>query len=374
MRKAPAVPPARLGELGLSQAMRQERMGRERERLADLERELADPQTLTEPERLRLLNQQHAESRILLQTLERHAKLEREWRDQCTLRDDPQEDAELRALAEQEMPQLERRLSQLEGQLHNLLAPRHADDGRDVVLEIRAGSGGDEAALFAGDLWRMYEKFADQQRWQVGLLSCHAAEVGGFKELIAEIRGQDVYRHLKFESGVHRVQRVPKTEAQGRLHTSAVSVAVLPEADAIAVQLQPQDLKIDVFRASGPGGQSVNTTDSAVRVTHLPSGITAQSQDEKSQHRNKTAALKVLRARLQQKLERERQDAEDAQRKSMIGSGDRSERIRTYNFPQSRVTDHRIGLTLYQLPEIMLGRIEPLVQALQRAEDHPQND
>jgi peptide chain release factor 1 len=274
-------------------------------------------------------------------------------------------DPEMAEMAEAELPDIEARLPEAERALSLLLLPKDAADEKSAILEIRAGTGGDEAALFAGDLFRMYERYADERGWKVELISASSADVGGFKEVIASVTGQGVFARLKFESGVHRVQRVPATETQGRIHTSAATVAVLPEAEEVDVHIEEKDLRIDVFRSSGPGGQSVNTTDSAVRITHMPSGLVVSQQDEKSQHKNKAKAMKVLRARLYE-LEREKlASARAADRKSMVGSGDRSERIRTYNFPQGRVSDHRINLTLHRLEEIMAGYgLEELVQAL----------
>jgi peptide chain release factor 1 len=275
-------------------------------------------------------------------------------------------DPEIRAMAEEEMAEIREKLPAAERALALKLLPRDAADERAAMLEIRAGTGGDEAALFAGDLLRMYQRYAEEQGWRVEIISASPSEVGGFKEVIASVAGTGVFARLKFESGVHRVQRVPATESGGRIHTSAATVAVLPEAEDVDVQIdEGRDLRIDVFRSSGPGGQSVNTTDSAVRITHLPSGLVVIQQDEKSQHKNKAKALKVLRTRLYE-LERERlASARAGARKSMVGSGDRSERIRTYNFPQGRVTDHRINLTLHRLPEILEGPgLEEVVSAL----------
>ena len=274
-------------------------------------------------------------------------------------------DAEMRALAEDERQALARRMPELERRVKVLLLPRDEADSRNAILEVRAGSGGDEAALFAADLFRMYQRYAELRGWKVEVMHANETGLGGFKEVVASISGRDVFARLKFESGVHRVQRVPETEASGRIHTSAATVAVLPEAEEIDVEIDDRDLRIDVFRASGPGGQSVNTTDSAVRITHLPTGVVVTQQDEKSQHKNKAKAMRVLRARLYE-MERAAREAERAaERKDQVGSGDRSERIRTYNFPQGRVSDHRINLTLYKLDKVLAGEaLDELVEAL----------
>jgi peptide chain release factor 1 len=274
-------------------------------------------------------------------------------------------DAEMRALAAEELPELKAKLPEAERALALKLLPKDAADAKPAILEIRAGTGGDEAALFAGDLARMYQRYAELRGWRVETMSASPADLGGFKEIVMGVQGEGVFARLKFEAGTHRVQRVPATEAQGRIHTSAATVAVLPEAEEVDVQIDDKDLRIDVFRSSGPGGQSVNTTDSAVRITHLPSGLVVSQQDEKSQHKNKAKAMKVLRSRLYE-LEREKlASARSADRKAMVGSGDRSERIRTYNFPQGRVTDHRINLTLHRLPEVLEGGgLDELVGAL----------
>ncbi len=284
------------------------------------------------------------------------------------LMDDPDGDAEMREMAEAELQELKEKLPELEHRLKLLLLPKDEADERNAILEVRAGTGGDEAALFAADLFRMYQRYAEGRRWKFELMDVNETGIGGYKEAQATITGSGVFARLKFESGVHRVQRVPETESGGRIHTSAATVAVLPEAEEVDVKVEDKDLRIDVFRASGPGGQSVNTTDSAVRITHIPTGIVVSQQDEKSQHKNKAKAMKILRARLFE-AERARVDAERAaDRRSQVGSGDRSERIRTYNFPQGRVTDHRINLTLHKLDRVMEGDLDEVVDAL-TAED-----
>ncbi len=278
---------------------------------------------------------------------------------------DSDSDPEMSELAKSELESLKKKLPGMEQALQILLIPKDADDDRNVILEVRAGTGGDEAALFAGALFRMYQRYAESKRWKVEILSASEADLGGYKEVVASLSGKGAFARLKFESGVHRVQRVPETESSGRIHTSAATVAILPEAEDVDIHIDEKDLRIDVFRASGPGGQSVNTTDSAVRITHLPTGIVVSQQDEKSQHKNKAKGMKVLRARLYE-LERKRIADERAQeRKGQVGSGDRSERIRTYNFPQGRVTDHRINLTLYKLEKVMAGEaMDEIIDAL----------
>ena len=288
-----------------------------------------------------------------------------ELREEIAGLEDMLSDPEMKAMAEDELAELRASLPEKERALALALLPRDSADSRPAMLEIRAGTGGDEAALFAGDLYRMYEKFAAEQGWKVEPVSMNAADVGGFKEIVANVTGQGVFAKMKFESGVHRVQRVPVTESGGRIHTSAATVAVLPEPDEVDVQIDPNDLKIDIYRASGAGGQHVNTTDSAVRLTHLPTGLVVIQQDQRSQHKNRDKAMQVLRTRLYDLKRAEAHGAEAEARKAMVGSGDRSERIRTYNFPQGRVTDHRIGLTLHKLPEILEGTgLTEMVDAL----------
>jgi peptide chain release factor 1 len=278
------------------------------------------------------------------------------------------DDAEMNLLGREELARLGEQEEKLTYELTTLLLPADADDQKNVILEIRAGTGGEEAALFAADLFRMYTKYAEGQGWRVEILESHATGIGGIKEIIASIEGRGVYSKLKYESGTHRVQRVPVTESQGRIHTSAVTVAILAEAEEVEVAINQEDLRIDVFRSSGPGGQSVNTTDSAVRVTHLPTGIVVSCQDEKSQHKNRAKALRVLRARLLDLAKHEQQEKISRERRSQIGTGDRSERIRTYNFPQGRVTDHRINLTLYKLGSVLEGELDEVLDALQQVD------
>ena len=331
-------------------------------RLAEVEHLLAAPETVRDMERFRALSKEHAEIGPVAQMLASYRKAEDDLATAGTMAADP----ELAAFAEEERADALSRMEVLERELQASLLPKDANDDRNVFLEIRAGTGGDESALFAGDLFRMYTRYAERQRWKVELVSESPSELGGYKEAIARIAGDGVYAKLKFESGGHRVQRVPETEAQGRIHTSACTVAVLPEADPIAdIAINPADLRIDTFRASGAGGQHVNKTDSAVRITHLPTGIVVECQDDRSQHRNRAQAMAVLASRLLDKERSERQAKEAAQRRSLVGSGDRSERIRTYNFPQGRVTDHRINLTLYKLDAVMDGDLGEIVEALQ---------
>ncbi len=332
-----------------------------RQRLGDINALLSSEGATRDMEQFRRLSREHAELEPVVELFNKYRDAEQDVAEAQELLADP----EMRNYAESEIKTGRERLVALESELQKLLLPRDPNDERNIFLEIRAGTGGDESALFAGDLFRMYSRYAERQGWQVEVISESPGEVGGYKEIIARIIGQGAYSKLKFESGGHRVQRVPATETQGRIHTSACTVAVLPEADAIGeVVLNPADLRIDTYRASGAGGQHVNKTDSAVRVTHLPTGIVVECQDARSQHKNKEKALAVLAARIKDRQLREQRAKQAATRKSLIGSGDRSERIRTYNFPQGRVTDHRIGLTLYKINDIMDGDLSQLTRAL----------
>jgi len=341
----------------------EERLVQIANRFAELEARLASGQL--EGEEFVTASRDYAELEPVTKVAGEVQDMRREIAELSLLTKDP----EMRALADEELADLRRRLPDAEHRLAIALLPRDSADLRPAMLEIRAGTGGDEAALFAADLYRMYERFAAEQGWKVEPISINASDIGGFKEIVANIAGNGVFAKLKFESGVHRVQRVPVTESGGRIHTSAATVAVLPEPTEVDVQINDNDLKIDIYRASGAGGQHVNTTDSAVRITHLPSGIVVTQQDERSQHKNRAKAMQVLRARLYEKMRDEAQGVEAEARRAMVGSGDRSERIRTYNFPQGRVTDHRIGLTLHKLAEVLEGPgLGELIDAL-TAED-----
>ena len=333
----------------------------------ELTRLLSDPAVLSDRNRYKRIAKEHndlaevvslsSEYRKLLQTIEDDEKISKESKDR-----------ELVALAKSELEELYSKKEGYEEKLKILLLPKDPMDSRNTIMEIRAGTGGEEAALFAADLYRMYSKYAEKNRWKTDVMNSNPTGIGGFKEIIFLVEGSQVYGKLKYESGVHRVQRVPLTEASGRIHTSAASVAVLPEAEEVEIDIKPEELKIDVFRSSGPGGQSVNTTDSAVRITHLPTHTVVTCQDEKSQLKNKNKAMKVLRARLLDKVSAEQNSKIARERKTMVGSGDRSEKIRTYNFPQGRVTDHRISLTLYRLEDILTGELDEFVETLKKKE------
>ncbi len=332
-------------------------------RYEELEDMLSDPAILANYSVYQKHAREHAGIADIVQAYREYRRIESQIEDNKGLLRDG--DEELRELAKEEIPHLREKLEELEERLKRLLLPEDPNDERNVFLEIRAGTGGDEAGLFAEDLFRMYTRYAERSGWKVDMISSSlSGGIGGFKEVILLIEGQGAYSRLKYESGVHRVQRVPVTEAQGRIHTSAVTVAVLPEADEVEVNIDPNELRIDVYRSTGHGGQSVNTTDSAVRITHLPTGLVVTCQDEKSQHKNKAKALKVLRARLFEQAQEEHDAAISETRKQQVGTGDRSQRIRTYNFPQGRMTDHRIGLTLYNLEHILDGEIDPIIDAL----------
>ncbi len=324
---------------------------------------ISDPEVIADQERWRGYMKTHAELEEVVAVYREYKKVLNEiqgTREMLAEETDP----ELRELAETELDELEARREQLDGRLRVLLLPKDPNDEKNVIIEIRAGTGGHEAALFAADLLKMYLRYAERQGWRTELMSANETDLGGFKEVSVLIEGRGAYSRLKFESGVHRVQRVPDTESSGRIHTSAATVAVLPEAEEVDVEIKPEDVRIDIFCSTGPGGQSVNTTQSAVRVTHLPTGIVVSCQDEKSQHKNREKAMKVLRSRILDKLMQEQQEQIASTRRTQVGTGDRSQRIRTYNFPQNRVTDHRLNLTLHRLEEVLQGEIDELVEAL----------
>ncbi|ART64210.1 peptide chain release factor 1 [Kushneria marisflavi] len=333
------------------------------ERFEELSRLLSDPGVIGDQTRFRNYSREYADLEELVGQWARYRALEADRDSARQMLEDS--DPDMRAMAHDEIVEIDENLEALEPQLLQLLIPKDPDDQRSVYLEVRAGTGGDEAALFAGDLFRMYSRYAESRGWKMETISASHGEQGGFKEIIARVAGGDIYARLKFESGAHRVQRVPATESQGRIHTSACTVAVMAEADEVAeVELNPADLRVDTFRASGAGGQHVNTTDSAIRITHLPTGTVVECQDERSQHKNRARAMSLLAARLKQSAESTRQQQQSDTRRSLVGSGDRSERIRTYNFPQGRVTDHRINLTLYKLGEVMTGALDDIIDPL----------
>ncbi|WP_027330248.1 peptide chain release factor 1 [Marinimicrobium agarilyticum] len=339
----------------------EEKLARLTERYEEVGQLLSDPEIITNQNRFRDLSKEYAELEPVVQSYGRYYQMKSDRAEAQAMLDDP----EMRDMAREELDACDEQLGPLEEELQRLLLPKDPNDGKNVFLEIRAGTGGDEAAIFAGDLFRMYSKYAEQNKWRIEVLSQSEGEHGGYKEIISRVVGDSVYAQLKFESGAHRVQRVPETESQGRIHTSACTVAIMPEADEVeAVDINKGDLRIDTFRASGAGGQHVNKTDSAIRVTHLPTGIVVECQDERSQHKNRARALSLLAAKLKSASEEAAAKHLSDERRNLVGSGDRSERIRTYNFPQGRVTDHRINLTLYKLDEVMQGNLNEVVQSL----------
>jgi len=333
------------------------------ERFSVLSEKISDPDVISDQENWRKYMKEHSDLTPIIEKYREYKQAKQ------TIADDKQmlesgEDKELEDLIKAEMQEAEQKLKDVSAELKILLLPKDPNDDKNVIIEIRGGTGGEEAALFAADLMRMYSMYSENQRWKIDILNSSPTDIGGYKEVCFSIEGQGAYSKFKFESGVHRVQRVPSTESGGRIHTSAVTVAVLPEVEEVEVQIDPNDLRIDVFRAGGPGGQCVNTTDSAVRITHIPTGIVVSCQDEKSQFKNKDKAMKILRSRIYEVMEEQRHKEIADERKSQVGSGDRSERIRTYNFPQGRVTDHRINLTLYKLEQVLNGSLDELIDAL----------
>jgi peptide chain release factor 1 len=340
------------------------RLDQASERLEELDHLLADPSTMNDNKRFRSLSKEHAHLTPISETWARYQQCEQDLKDAFDWIDSG--DAELKAMAQEELPDLKALLETLEQEIRTLLIPKDPNDDANLFLEVRAGTGGDEAAIFAGDLFRMYSRFAERQGWRVEIISEQEGEHGGYKEIIARLEGDSAFAKLKFESGAHRVQRVPVTESQGRVHTSAATVAILPEVEAVqGVELRPEDLKVDTYRSSGAGGQHINKTDSAIRITHIPTGVVVECQEERSQHKNRAKAMSLLASRINAAREAVQAKEISAARKSLVGSGDRSERIRTYNFPQGRMTDHRINLTLYRLDAIMDGDLEDLFIALQ---------
>ncbi|MCC3144875.1 peptide chain release factor 1 [Halanaerobium sp. Z-7514] len=341
----------------------EEKMDKLVDKYQALNKKLSDPEVINDSSKYQKLLKKHAKLKKIVDKYKEYKELKQgieEAEEMIELEDDP----EMQELAEMEIEELQPSKEKLEEQLPIMLLPDDPNDEKNVIVEIRSGAGGDEAALFAADLFRMYSRYSESQGWKVEVMNANPSGVGGYKEIIFTVEGAEVYKYLKYESGVHRVQRVPSTESSGRIHTSTATVAVLPEAEEVDIDIDANDLRIDVYRSSGPGGQSVNTTDSAVRITHEPTDITVSCQDEKSQHKNKAKAMRILRARVQEKIEQEKQAKRAEARKSQVGTGDRSEKIRTYNFPQGRVSDHRINLTVHQLDKILDGDLAPVIDAL----------
>ena len=334
------------------------------ERYQELTEQVSDPEVIADQEKFRKLCKEQSDMLPIVEKYREYKKLSKDMEDSLSMLSDGGLDKDLREMAEEEVAECKKSLEKINEELKILLLPKDPNDDKNVIVEIRGGAGGDEAALFAGDLFRMYSMYAESKRWKVDIMNSNATELGGYKEISFSIEGQGAYSRLKFESGVHRVQRIPSTESGGRIHTSTVTVAVLPEVEEVEVEINPNDLRIDVFRAGGPGGQCVNTTDSAVRITHLPTGLVVSCQDEKSQLKNKEKGMKILRSRLYDLLQSKQHEEIAQERKSQVGTGDRSERIRTYNFPQGRVTDHRIGLTLHRLESILNGDLDEVIDAL----------
>lgn len=329
-----------------------------------LAKKISDPEVIADQETWRKLCKEHSDMAPIVEKYREYKQNKAMIEDDTAMMDDPDTDKEFKEMLVDEIKTAKENIEKIEEELKVLLLPKDPNDDKNVIVEIRGGAGGDEAALFAGDLFRMYSMYADSKRWKTEVLNLSEIGIGGIKEVTFMIEGEGAYSRLKFESGVHRVQRVPETESSGRIHTSTVTVAVLPEVDKVEVEINPDDLQIDTYRSSGAGGQHVNKTESAIRITHIPTGIVVACQDERSQHKNREAAMKMLRSRLYEKMERERSESIAADRKSQVGTGDRSERIRTYNFPQGRMTDHRIGLTLYKLEQIMNGDLDEVIDAL----------